>query len=170
MNLAGCVKSAALRATVFTIPTKSKGLRIQSSDVVLGEPGIGKGLGYQWRDDLLEPIKALMMDYAKEELRKVLNPQQDERNEQRQPGVNRKRFKYVDGIERLADMELPFLIDLPNGSAEAVFTMAAYNSGTGVIPILEYIKDKQTIIDKTGANGLFLASRFHSQGYDLQNN
>ena len=55
-------------------------------------------------------------------------------------------------------MELPFLIDLPNGSAEAVFTMAAHNSGSGVIPILEYIKDKQTIIDKTGSNGLFLAS------------
>ena len=158
VNLAGCVKSAALRATVYTIPTKSKGLRIQSSDVVLGEPGIGKGLGYQWRDDLLESTKALMMEYAQEELRKAINPQQGEQNHQREQGLKRKRFKYVDGIERLADMELPFLIDLPNGSAEAVFTMAAHNSGTGVIPILEYIQDKQTIVDKTGANGLFLAS------------
>ena len=26
------------------------------------------------------------------------------------------KFKYVDGIERLGDMPLPFLVDLPNGS------------------------------------------------------
>ena len=47
VNLSACVKLACLRAVVYTIPTKSKGLRVQSSDVILGEPGLGKGLGSQ---------------------------------------------------------------------------------------------------------------------------
>ena len=45
--LSGCLKVAALRTVVFTIPTKAKGLRIQSSDVILGEPGVGKGQAYE---------------------------------------------------------------------------------------------------------------------------
>ena len=45
--LAGCVKVAALRAVVYTMPTKMKGLRIQSSDIILGEPGLGKGSAFQ---------------------------------------------------------------------------------------------------------------------------
>ena len=48
-----------------------------------------------------------------------------------------KTFKYVDGIERLLNMDLPFLVDLPNGSAEAVFTTASRNAGCGLFPILE---------------------------------
>ena len=67
-------------------------------------------------------------------------------------------FKHVDGVERLANMELPFLIDLPNGSCEAVFLTGARNRGSGVIPILEYLKDKQTLYDKKGTNGVFLGS------------
>ena len=47
VNLAGCLKLAALRAVVYTIPSKARGLRIQSSDVLFGEPGLGKGLGVQ---------------------------------------------------------------------------------------------------------------------------
>ena len=47
VNLGGCLKLAALRAVVYTIPSKSRGLRIQSSDVLFGEPGLGKGLGVQ---------------------------------------------------------------------------------------------------------------------------
>ena len=47
VNLSSCVKLACLRAVVYTIPTKAKGLRVQSSDVVLGEPGLGKGMGSQ---------------------------------------------------------------------------------------------------------------------------
>ena len=70
----------------------------------------------------------------------------------------RKRFKYVDGVERLADMQLPFLIDLPNGSCEAVFVTAAKNAASGLVPILEYVRGKQTIVDKYGSNGIFLAS------------
>ena len=36
--------------------------------------------------------------------------------------------------------------------------MASPNMGCGVIPIMEYLKDKQTIIDKNGSNGVFLES------------
>ena len=45
--LAGCVKVAALRSEVYTIPTKNRGLRIQSSDIILGEPGLGKGSAFE---------------------------------------------------------------------------------------------------------------------------
>ena len=45
--LAGCLKVACLRAVVKTIPTKEKGLRIQTSDIVFGEPGVGKGQAFQ---------------------------------------------------------------------------------------------------------------------------
>ena len=45
--LAGCLKVACLRTVVKTIPTKEKGLRIQSSDIVFGEPGVGKGQAFQ---------------------------------------------------------------------------------------------------------------------------
>ena len=48
-----------------------------------------------------------------------------------------KTFQYVDGIERLLNMDLPFLVDLPNGSAEAVFITASRNAGCGLFPILE---------------------------------
>ena len=36
MQLGVFVKSAALRATVYTIPSKEKGLRLQSSEVHIG--------------------------------------------------------------------------------------------------------------------------------------
>ena len=45
--LAGCLKVASLRSVVYTIPSKEEGLRIQTSDIVLGEPGVGKGQAYQ---------------------------------------------------------------------------------------------------------------------------
>ena len=48
--LAGCLKVGALNATVFTMPSKSRGLRIQTSDIILGEPGVGK------RDVILLPL------------------------------------------------------------------------------------------------------------------
>ena len=37
--LSGCLKIASLRAVVYTIPPKRKGLRIQTTDIILGEPG-----------------------------------------------------------------------------------------------------------------------------------
>ena len=45
--LSGCLKVGSLNATVFTISSKSKWLRIQTSDIILGEPGVGKGQAYQ---------------------------------------------------------------------------------------------------------------------------
>ena len=45
--LAGCLKLGALKTVVFTIPTKDRGLRIQSSDILFGEPGVGKGHAFQ---------------------------------------------------------------------------------------------------------------------------
>ena len=45
--LAGCLKVASLKADVFTIPTKEEGLRIQKSDIILGEPGVGKGQAFK---------------------------------------------------------------------------------------------------------------------------
>ena len=45
--LAGCLKVGALNATVFIMPSKSRDLRIQQSDIILGEPGVGKGQAYQ---------------------------------------------------------------------------------------------------------------------------
>ena len=42
--LSGCLKIASLRAVVYTIPPKRKGLRIQPTDIILGEPGEGNPL------------------------------------------------------------------------------------------------------------------------------
>ena len=47
MVLAGCLKVASLRTVVYTIPSKEKGLRIQTSDVILGEPGVGIGQAFE---------------------------------------------------------------------------------------------------------------------------
>ena len=58
----------ALRAEIYTKPNKQDGLRIQSSEVFLGEPGIGKGLGSFWRDNMLEPIKRKLLAYAEAEM------------------------------------------------------------------------------------------------------
>ena len=67
--LGGCVKAAALRAVVYTIPSKAKGLRVQTTDIILGEPGVGKGSAFQWRDDLIQDVKKNLMEYAAEELK-----------------------------------------------------------------------------------------------------
>ena len=63
-----------------------------------------------------------------------------------------------DGVQRLADLPLPFLIDLPNGSSEAVFLIASRNAASGLVPILEWCLGKRTVLDKNGGNGIFLAS------------
>ena len=49
--LSGCLKVAVLKALVKIIPSRAKGLRVQTSDIVFGEPGVGKGQAFQWRDD-----------------------------------------------------------------------------------------------------------------------
>ena len=137
--LAGCMKVAALNASVYTMPSKEKGLRIQTSDIILGKPGVGKGQAFQWRDDLVVPIKEMLQKYAEDELKISLQPVQGPMLEnQNIPRVEpRPKFKYIGGVERLADLPLPFLLDLPNGSSEAVFLIASRNAGAGMVPILE---------------------------------
>ena len=100
----------------------------------------------------------MLLDYADRELEEAKKPVIGPLNIGVKRISERKRFKYVDGIQRLADMELPFLVDLPNGSCEAVFATAAKNSACGLVPITEYVRGKQTIVDKFGGNGVFLAS------------
>ena len=158
MNISSCVKAACLKAVVFTIPSKEDGLRIQSTDVFLGDPGLGKGLGWEWRERLLKSSKAMLLDYADQQYRDAMAVGDDAQGEARQRDAKPVTFKYVDGVVRLVNMELPFLVDLPNGSCEAVFVTGARNRGSGVIPILEYLKDKQTLVDKKGTNGIFLGS------------
>ena len=45
--LSGCLKVAVLKGLVNTIISKAKGLRVQTTDIVLGEPGVGKGQAFQ---------------------------------------------------------------------------------------------------------------------------
>ena len=45
--LSGCLKVAVLKGLVNTIPSKAKELRVQTTDIVLGEPGVGKGQAFQ---------------------------------------------------------------------------------------------------------------------------
>ena len=111
------------------------------------------------------------MEYADEEMRKSKLPVHGPVNEGEvwpQPVRARRTFKYLDGVERLIDMELPFLVDLPNGSCEAVFVTAGKNAGCGVVPILEWCNGRRTVLDREGGNGIFLAShdpRMHAKVY-----
>ena len=81
----------------------------------------------------------MFYDYAEEELRKATLPDNVQLidGEEPPPQKSLRTFKYVDGIERLCNMELPFLVDLPNGSCEGVFLTASRNAACGVVPILE---------------------------------
>ena len=47
---------------------------------------------------------------------------------------------------------------MPTGSCEALLLRVARNNGFGYVPINEYIRDRQTMLDKFGKNGLFLNS------------
>ena len=49
-------------------------------------------------------------------------------------------------------------MERPTGSFDALMLRAAHNSGFGYVPINEYIRDRQSILDKHNANGLFLSS------------
>merc|ERR1719320_2360134 len=91
--------------------------------------------------------------YLKEESKKILERVGDEKD-----GVERLTFKDIDGIRKLADLELPGLLQLPTGSCEAIFLRGARNNGFGYVPINEYIRDRQSILDKNGDNGVFLNS------------
>ena len=81
----------------------------------------------------------MLLDYAYQQYRDALAVGDDAQGDARQRDAKPVTFKYVDGVVRLVNMELPFLVDLPNGSCEAVFVTRARNRGSGVIPILEYL-------------------------------
>ena len=83
-----------------------------------------------------------------------------EQEEEKRDGDSNKRivFKDVDGSRKLGDLDLPGLLQLPTGSCDAVFLRGARNSGFGYIPINEYIRDRQTILDKNNTTGTFLNS------------
>ena len=113
--LSGCLKVGSLKADVFTIPSKAEGLRIQTSDIILGEPGVGKGQAFQQRDSLLSDVKKMLLKYADDEFKESLLPVQQEPLEENGnvPVVEpRAKFKYVDVVYRLCGMSLPFLVDL----------------------------------------------------------
>ena len=79
----------------------------------------------------------MCLKYADDELRASLQPVNDPEG-QNEPAVEiRPKFKYLDGTQRLSDLPLPFLVDLPNGSSEGVFLTASRNAGAGLVPILE---------------------------------
>ena len=93
----------------------------------------------------------------------VLIRRDDDRQQPEDPGevvINRNRltFKDLDGIRKVADLPLPGLLKLPTGSCEAMLLRVSRNNGFGYVPINEYIRDRQTILDKSGNNGLFLNS------------
>ena len=96
MNISSCVKAACLKAVVFTIPSKEDGLRIQSTDVFLGDPGLGKGLGWEWREKLLKSSKAMLLDYADQQYRDAMAVGDDAQGEARQRDAKPVTFKYVD--------------------------------------------------------------------------
>ena len=91
----------------------------------------------------MEDIKKDFLKYADDEFKKssqpVQVPQQENENvlDVQPPVEQPAKFKYVDGVYRLSNMPLPFLIDLPNGSCEGVFLTASRNAACGVVPILE---------------------------------
>ena len=103
----------------------------------------------------------MLLKYADEEMTNYLQPPvEPELQGDREQAVPPKRhkFKYIDGIERLKDIPLPFLVDLPTGSSEGIFCVAANNSGCGMVPILEWCNGRRAVLDKDGGNGVFLAS------------
>ena len=61
----------------------------------------------------------MCLEYADDELQKSLVPANGPGLENQNIGIMKPRpkFKYVDGIQRLADLPFPCLVDLPNGSS-----------------------------------------------------
>ena len=76
MQMGIFVKSAVLRAEVFTMPTKSEGLRMQSSEVHIGAPGVGKGLGCAWGNKIMRSSRQMASDYLRTQSKLILNVDQ----------------------------------------------------------------------------------------------
>ena len=49
------------------------------------------------------------------------------------------------------------MIDLPNGSCEAVFLTASKHAGCGCVLIVEWCNGQRTVLDRDGKNEVFLA-------------
>ena len=83
----------------------------------------------------------MLLKYADDEMKNHLQPrvndQQPENEGEEVLPEYQYKFKYVDGIERLRNMPLPFLLDLPNSSCEGIFCVAANYAGCGMVPVLE---------------------------------
>ena len=85
----------------------------------------------------MEDVRKMCLNYADDELRASLQPV-DVGDGNNVPVIQqRPKFKYIDGVQRLCDLPLPFLVDLPNGSSEGVFLTASRNAGNGLVPVLE---------------------------------
>ena len=85
----------------------------------------------------MEDVRKMCLKYADDELRASLQPVHVP-DGQNVPVIQHwPKFKYIDGLQRLSDLPLPFLVDLPNGSSEGVFLTASRNAGCGLVPILE---------------------------------
>ena len=85
----------------------------------------------------MDDVCKMCKRYADEELIASLQPV-NLPDGQNVPHIQpRPKFKYIDGVQRLSDLPLPFLVDLPNGSSEGVFLTASRNAGCGLVPVLE---------------------------------
>ena len=73
MQMGVFVKSAVLRAEVFSIPTKIEGLRMQSSEVHIGAPGVGKGLGCAWGNKIMRSSRQMASDYLRTQSKLILH-------------------------------------------------------------------------------------------------
>ena len=85
----------------------------------------------------MEDVKKMCLNYADDEFKASLQPVNVGQGENVPVVQMRPKFKYIDGVQRLSDLPLPFLVDLPNGSCEGVFLIASRNAGSGLVPILE---------------------------------
>ena len=63
--------------------------------------------------------------------------------------------------KKVGNLELPGLFELPTDSCDALILRAAHNSGFGYVPINEYIRDRQSILEKHNPNGLFYPVMMH---------
>ena len=123
MQLGVFVKSAALRATVYTIPSEENGLRLQSSKVHIGVPGVGKGLGCSWGDAIMEKSKAMARKYMNDESKKIIEAKEEAKDGDQV--VHRLIFKDIDGSRKVGDLELPGLLELPTWSCDALLLRAS---------------------------------------------
>ena len=102
--------------------------------------------------------KVMAWNYLNEQSDRLLRERQNGRDGLVGLDGGKRIFKDIDGKKKVGNLELPGLLELPTGSCDALILRAAHNSGFGYVPINEYIRDRQSILDKHNANGIFLSS------------